>query len=323
MLPKGRRHDRRTWLVGALALAGWLTASLTGFASPALARTCGSITIAGGTVSPGTGTPTTTFTFAVTVSDTHRHGTGLGPSQRPRHLVRPRSDGLGLDRRRALHGDARAPGRIVGLRLPREDRRRDQLRPHPGQPVAGRRHGAAPAATTDADARPRRRPPRRSRRPRPRRSRPPTAIRGRRRKPTPQADREGRGKADPQADPQAERRRHEGTDESADEGPDQGRDAAPDRGRRRSPSESPAIECDTPSRGSSGRPAAGRSGGPGPGDEGSSVVGPMFGLLALTGRDVRHLPAGGPPPAPAGRRHGRSPPASIRRPRPPLSASNR
>ena len=48
MLPKTRRRDRRTWLVGALALAGWLTASLTGFASPALARTCGSITIAGG-----------------------------------------------------------------------------------------------------------------------------------------------------------------------------------------------------------------------------------------------------------------------------------
>ena len=76
MLPKTRRRDRRTWLVGALALAGWLTASLTGFASPALARTCGSITITGGTVSPGTGTPTTTFTFAVTVSDT----TGTAPA---------------------------------------------------------------------------------------------------------------------------------------------------------------------------------------------------------------------------------------------------
>src|SRR4029078_10217744 len=58
LLPKTRRRDRRTWLVGALALAGWLTASLTGFATPALARTCGSVSIAGGTVSPGTGTHT-------------------------------------------------------------------------------------------------------------------------------------------------------------------------------------------------------------------------------------------------------------------------
>jgi Bacterial SH3 domain len=70
LLPKTRGRDRRTWLVGAFALAGLLTASLTGFASPALARTCGSLTITGGTVSPGTGSPTTTFTFAVTVSDT-------------------------------------------------------------------------------------------------------------------------------------------------------------------------------------------------------------------------------------------------------------
>ena len=76
MLPKGRRHDRRTWLVGALALAGWLTASLTGFASPVVARTCGTLTITGGTVSPGTGSPSTTFTFSVTVSDT----TGNAPA---------------------------------------------------------------------------------------------------------------------------------------------------------------------------------------------------------------------------------------------------
>ena len=125
-----------------------MTASLTGFASPALARTCGTLTIEDGTVSPGTGTPSTTFTFAVTVSDTSRDCADLGPGPRPGHVVRPGSDRIGLDRRCGLHGYPQPPGRIVGLHLPSE-KQWGQLRSHAGRSIAGRRQRPA---TADSDA---------------------------------------------------------------------------------------------------------------------------------------------------------------------------
>ena len=69
------RHRTGRTLVGAVALSGWLLASLIGSATPVLARTCGTITIKQGTVSPATGTTQTNFTFSVLVSDS----TGAAP----------------------------------------------------------------------------------------------------------------------------------------------------------------------------------------------------------------------------------------------------
>jgi hypothetical protein len=63
-------------LAGALALTSWLVLSSIGAATPVLARTCGTVTIENGTVTPGVGTTETTFTFSVRVSDT----TGAAPS---------------------------------------------------------------------------------------------------------------------------------------------------------------------------------------------------------------------------------------------------
>ena len=235
MLPKTRRRDRRTWLVGALALAGWLTASLTGFATPALARTCGSITIAGGTVSPGTGTPSTTFTFAVTVSDT----TGTAPA-----WVRVRVHGTWSDlaptgsdwtggvlftgtrelpvgswgyvfRARTAGGTTCdhtnvSPSRVVVTAPPPPPPPTPTPTP---TPIPTPKPTAAPDAEADRNG-----------------------CREVDAQAHSQADREGRGKADPEADPQANEGADEGTDQSA---ADQGRDTAPDRGRRRLPEREP------------------------------------------------------------------------------------
>ena len=60
-----------------LALVGALLVSAFGFgAGPALARTCGTVTIRSGTASPGSGTTATTFSFVVQFSDT----TGAAPT---------------------------------------------------------------------------------------------------------------------------------------------------------------------------------------------------------------------------------------------------
>ena len=131
-----------------------MTASLTGFVSPALARTCGSLTIEDGTVSPGTGTPSTTFTFAVTVSDTD----GNAPT-----WVRLRVRGTWSDL--APTGSDWTGGVVfTGTRsLPvgswgytfRARTRRGQLRSHPGRSIARRRQRPATAdshADADSDA---------------------------------------------------------------------------------------------------------------------------------------------------------------------------
>ena len=240
MLPKTRRRDRRTWLVGALALAGWLTASLTGFASPALARTCGSITISGGTVSPGTGTPDHHLHVRRHRLGHDRRRTDLGPSQGPRHLVRPRSDGLGLDRWRALHGDPRAPGRVVG-------RTSSARGPPAGSPAITRmstRRGSSSLHRRRHRHRRRRPTPTPTPTPKPTAAPTPkptaTAIPRSTPKPTPKPTRRPpRRPPNAQTDPQAD----EGPDQGADE--DQGGDTAPGRGRRLpergSPTESPSA----------------------------------------------------------------------------------
>ena len=56
-------------LVGALALTSWLAMPLVGFVAPVEAKSCATLNIRLGTVSPGTGTTATTFRFTVTVSD--------------------------------------------------------------------------------------------------------------------------------------------------------------------------------------------------------------------------------------------------------------
>src|SRR4051812_1062338 len=63
-------HTIGRTVVGAVVLTSWLLASALVSVVPALASTCGTITIEGGTVSPGSGTPGTAFTFSVTVADT-------------------------------------------------------------------------------------------------------------------------------------------------------------------------------------------------------------------------------------------------------------
>lgn len=70
----GRRSRR--WLAGGLALTAWLVVSVLGFdVDPALARTCDTVTINEGIVSPGSGTTATSFAFSVTFVDT----TGTAP----------------------------------------------------------------------------------------------------------------------------------------------------------------------------------------------------------------------------------------------------
>src|SRR6476646_9453012 len=61
----------RAWRISGLALVGALVVSALGLgAGPALARTCGTVTIRNGTASPGSGSTATTFSFAVKFSDT-------------------------------------------------------------------------------------------------------------------------------------------------------------------------------------------------------------------------------------------------------------
>ena len=72
--PGGRS---RLWLAGGIALAGWLVASVVGIdLAPALARTCGTVTIESGTASPSSGTTATTFAFSVAFIDS----TGAAPT---------------------------------------------------------------------------------------------------------------------------------------------------------------------------------------------------------------------------------------------------
>ena len=59
----------RTSLVGAIALTSWMTLSLAGFAAPVEARSCATLTLGPGIVSPGTGSPSTAYTFSLTVAD--------------------------------------------------------------------------------------------------------------------------------------------------------------------------------------------------------------------------------------------------------------
>jgi len=70
------RTRRRSSLVGALAMTGWLVMGAFVLEAPVVARTCGQISIDDGTVSPSGGTTATTFAFSVTVSDR----TGTKPS---------------------------------------------------------------------------------------------------------------------------------------------------------------------------------------------------------------------------------------------------
>lgn len=71
-----RRGQLRFRLAGGLALAGLLLTSLFGSAvAPVLARTCGTVTIRGGSASPGSGTTATNFQFKVHFVDT----TGTAP----------------------------------------------------------------------------------------------------------------------------------------------------------------------------------------------------------------------------------------------------
>src|SRR4051812_13249037 len=67
----------RAWRVTGVALVGMLFVSALGVGvDPALARTCGTVTIHGGTASPGSGTTATSFAFAVEFTDT----TGAAPT---------------------------------------------------------------------------------------------------------------------------------------------------------------------------------------------------------------------------------------------------
>ena len=282
-----RDHDehRRTWLVGALALAGWLTASLTGFASPACARTCGTLTIDGGTVSPGTGTPSTIFTFAVTVSDT----TGQAPA-----WVRVRVRGTWSDLAPTgsdwtggvLFTGTREPaGRIVGLRLPREERRAncDHTRvdpsrvvvtapPPPPPPTPTPTPKPTPTPTPKPTPNPTAEPT-----PKPRRdhadSRPP--------KPT-EAGREADGETDqgsqaPRPTPHSRRR----------DGGDPGSTARP----ATTASPRAVVGGTVGSSGSSG----------GSGDDGSSIIGPLRAPCPDCG-SLWGVPAGRPPASPRRRR---------------------
>jgi len=63
------RRQTRTSLVGAMALASWMALSLVGFATPVEAKSCATLTLGPGSVSPGSGPPSTTFTFRLTVMD--------------------------------------------------------------------------------------------------------------------------------------------------------------------------------------------------------------------------------------------------------------
>lgn len=72
---RSSRHRIGRLIGSTLVLASWLAVSVLGTAAPVLARTCGTITIENGTVSPGTGDTDTTFHFSVRVTDT----TGAAP----------------------------------------------------------------------------------------------------------------------------------------------------------------------------------------------------------------------------------------------------
>ena len=52
-----------------MALTSWIALSLVGFASPVEAKSCATLTLGPGIVSPGSGPPSTTFTFSLTVAD--------------------------------------------------------------------------------------------------------------------------------------------------------------------------------------------------------------------------------------------------------------
>jgi len=65
--PEGTRS--RSWLVGALAMAGWIVMGVFTFAPAVEATTCGQTSIEQGGVTPGGGTTATTFTFSVTIYD--------------------------------------------------------------------------------------------------------------------------------------------------------------------------------------------------------------------------------------------------------------
>ena len=315
MLPKTRRHDRRTWLVGALALAGWLTASLTGFASPA---------------SPG---------------PADRSRSPAGPSRRDRHAehdLHVRGHRLGHHRHGAEPGSesaSTAPGR-TSLRRARTGPAacvftgRASSRSDRGGTSSARGAAAGPPATTRWSTRrgswstrrprrhhrrrhpPRRRLPRRSRRAAP--TPKPTANPRPTPKPTPKPTAKAAAKPTPKPTPPSRRRRP--------------RRHRPRRRRRLrprpttprpiavvadSPSETPDRAQTTPSRVvASGRRWDVGAAVSGSGDEGTSVRRADVRVARAGGRDVRHLPAGRPAPAAAGRRCGRSPPRSTPSPAP-------
>jgi hypothetical protein len=68
-MARPRRTRSRPWLVGALAMTGWLVMGAFAFAAQVEAKSCGLISVNSGSVSPTGGTTGTTFTFSVTVSD--------------------------------------------------------------------------------------------------------------------------------------------------------------------------------------------------------------------------------------------------------------
>ena len=278
MLPRTRRRDRRSWLVGAFALAGWLTASLTGFASPALARTCGSITIAGGTVSPGTGSPSTTFTFAVTVSDTtgtppvwvrvrvHGSWSDLAPTgsdwtggvlftgtrELPvgswGYLFRARTaGGINCD-----HTNVN-PSRVVVTAPPP---------PPPPTPTPAPTPTPTPKPTAVPTPKP-------------------TAIPTATPKPTPKPTAKAAAKPTPKPTAKPTKTPTKTATKVPTKAPTKAATPRPIAVVIASPSESPET-TEAPRAGVVGAIGGGASGGPGPGDEGSSVVGPMVGLLALT-----------------------------------------
>ena len=83
-----RRRRHRSSVAAAVALTSWLLISATGHVSPATARSCQTVTIGTGSVSPGSGTTSTNFRFTVPVSDR----TGTAPS-----WVRVRVNGTSTD----------------------------------------------------------------------------------------------------------------------------------------------------------------------------------------------------------------------------------
>ena len=133
-----------------MALASWIALSLVGFASPVEAKSCATLTLGPGIVSPGSGAPSTTFTFSLTVVDK----TGATPAwvrvQVNGSCQRPGRRRDELQGRGRLQRDPDPSRGHVAIQL-RGPKRWDDVHVHRRRPGDGRR-GGAPHAEAHAPA---------------------------------------------------------------------------------------------------------------------------------------------------------------------------